>query len=229
MALCFPPPLLFPLFHCCCHSSLITVMLRLRLCLNFKSILQLARVAAAVTLLLLLLCCSAGCGCGSVAAATWGGASCCTRLQQRYTNIIGVNPFLHHQTISSNKSKVICICHTVFNCRRVAAARHASTSGKCCQHVGNISSYSSCTFCSIIRCCCYSCCSCANWNCTLRLFLNAVAFYLFSFSLFADCSLIDCHCPQTERGAPQLGPATHCAATMCSMPLLHVYFATFLI
>lgn len=34
----------------------------------------------------------------------------------RYTNIIGVNPFLHHQTISSNKSKVICICHTLFNC-----------------------------------------------------------------------------------------------------------------
>lgn len=201
-------------------------MLRLRLCLNFKSILQLARVARAAAAVLLHSCCSAGCG--SVAAATWGGASCCTRLQQRYTNIIGVNPFLHHQTISSNKSKVICICHTVFNCRRVAAARHAPTSGKCCQHVGNISSYSSCSFCTFNSFCC---CSCANWNCTLRLFLNAVAFYLFSFSLFADCSLIDCHCPQTERGGPKLRPnsAPHRASTMCSMPPLHVYFATFLI
>lgn len=47
-----PLPLHVPFCLLSCHSSLITVMLRLHLCLNFKSMLELARVARADAALL---------------------------------------------------------------------------------------------------------------------------------------------------------------------------------
>lgn len=177
-------------------------MLRLHLCLNFKSMLQLARVARAdaalLTVAVWLL------QHGAVPAVVHG---CSSVIQISLALILFYIIKQFHQINLKWFVFVTQFSTAVASLLLVMLQRVAS--------VANISSYSSCSFSTFDSFCC---CSCANWNCTLRLFLIVVAFYLFSFSLFADCSLIDCHCPQTERGSPKLRTAQQpCVASPCCM------------
>lgn len=102
-------------------------MLRLRLCLNFKSISQPGLPALLLGLLQGLRC---------VAPAAWHGCSSVIQISLALILFYIIKQF--HQI----NLKWFVFVTQFSTAAATAAARHAPTSGKCCQHVGNIFSYS---------------------------------------------------------------------------------------